>query len=68
LLLSTYLVVGYIGVVDVRGIGVVVFLFFSLMFGRLIVVLVKVLNCGLHHVMRLQYCGCGPQRNRIGPQ
>jgi hypothetical protein len=21
----------------------------------------KVLNCGLHHVMRPQYCGCGPQ-------
>jgi hypothetical protein len=29
---------------------------------------INVLNCGPHHVMRPQYCGCGPQRNRIGPQ
>ncbi|PNX89922.1 kunitz type trypsin inhibitor [Trifolium pratense] len=28
----------------------------------------KVLNCGPHHLMQPQYCGCGRQRNRIRPQ
>jgi hypothetical protein len=28
----------------------------------------KVLNCGLHQLMRPQYCGCGRRRNSIGLQ
>ncbi|CAJ2630669.1 unnamed protein product [Trifolium pratense] len=32
------------------------------------VVSTKVLNCGPHHLMRPQYCGCGRHCNRIGPQ